>query len=141
MVHLRRNCSDDSTYLEQAKVLGKRFIMKGYNEDFIEEKIKEVYRIPRNTLIQDKEKETSKFCAIPLIFNYNTQHKEVEQIITKHWALLKADKHLNTILPDRPYFVYRKAPTLRDKIAKNIMDPPKRSNELSFFQGKGFFSL
>lgn len=56
MVRFRRNCSEDSTFLEQAKVLGKRFVLKGYNEDFIEEKIKEVFQIPRNTLLQDKDK-------------------------------------------------------------------------------------
>lgn len=30
------------------------------------------------------------------------------------------------ILPQRPTFIYRKAPTLRNKLVPNILDPPNK---------------
>lgn len=122
MVHLRKNCTDKSVYLEQAKLMGKKFVSKGYSKNFIEEKIQEVYRIPRESLIQDKEKNTTKYQEIPLIMNYNTQHRQVEHIIRKHWALLKADKQLQSILPEKPCFIYRRSPTLWDLVARNVLN-------------------
>lgn len=39
-VHLRRNCTEKNTFLEQAGNVGEKFVQKGYNRIFIEEKIK-----------------------------------------------------------------------------------------------------
>lgn len=125
--------------MEQAKIIGNKFTSKGYNKNFIEDKIQEVYDIPREKLIQDKVKESKQYQEIPLIMNFNTQHKQIEQIIKRHWSLLLADRQLQSILPEKPRFTYRRAPTLRDLVAKNVPDPPKRSNDLTFFQGKGFY--
>lgn len=67
MIRLRRNCSDDKEYLIQTHWIGKRFEDKGYNKQFIEEKIQEVYEIPRNLLIQDKNKDSKLNNDVPLI--------------------------------------------------------------------------
>lgn len=76
---------------------------------------------------------------VPMIMDFNIQHCKIEKIFKKHWPLLLAYHQLRKILPDKPKFVYRKAPTLRDIIAKNVLDPPKTSQKLSFFQRKGFY--
>lgn len=138
-IRLRRNCSDNNEYLKQAQLMGQKFEDKGYNKEFIAEKIKEINQTPREVLIQDKIKDNKDNNDIPLIMNYSIQHKKMERIIRKHWPLLKSDKTLCNILPDKPHFIYRRVPTLRDLIAKNVPEPPKRLTELSFFQGKGFF--
>lgn len=54
---------------------------KGYNENFIQDQIQEIYEMPWDQLIQDKEKESKQHQEIPLIKNYSTQHKQVEKII------------------------------------------------------------
>lgn len=56
MIRLRRNCTNHNEYLGQAQWIGNKFVAKGYSKEFIEDKIQEVYQIPRNLLIQDKEK-------------------------------------------------------------------------------------
>lgn len=88
-------------------------------------------------LIRDKKKHEASKDTIPIIFEYSTQHKQIEKIIKRHWSILLADRHLQDNLPTLPKFVYRRAPTICDKIVKNIPDPPGRG--LTFFTGKGFY--
>ena len=139
MLRIRRNCSDPEVFLDQAKTIGIFFIDKGYNKDFIMEQIQKVYETPRTSLTQDKIKTKRLETELPIILNYNTQHKQLEAIIKKHWPILKADRQLQGILPSYPRVVYRRAPTLRDLVAKNIPDPPVRNNLLTFYQGNIFF--
>lgn len=42
----------------------------------------------------------------------------------KYWLILK-DLILSKILPAKPKFVYRKAPSLRNHLVRNVIDPPK----------------
>lgn len=74
---------------------------------------------------------------IPIILNYGVQHKKVEEIFKNDWPILTADRHLKEILPKQPK---RKAPILRNMIAKNVTDSPKQ-RDFTFFYGKGIFFL
>lgn len=138
-IRLRRNCSENIDYLKQAQWIGKRFEEKGYNKCFIEEKITEVNQTSREALIQDKIKVNDKTDDIPLIMDFSVQHRRMERIIKRHWSILKTDTTLANILPEKLRLIYRRAPTLRDIIAKNVPNPPKRITDLTFFQGKGFY--
>lgn len=62
--------------------------------------------------------------APALILDFNVQHKDIEKIFKKYWYILKEDKHLQSILPDKPLIIYKRATTLRDLIVKNVVDPP-----------------
>lgn len=52
--------------------------------------------------------------------------------------MLLADRHLGTILPSKPKFVYKRAPIIRHTMVKKIVDPPK-TVLLSFVNQSGFF--
>lgn len=58
-------------------------------------------------------------------------------MITRHWHILKSDSGLRDILPARPRFIYKRAPTLHDQLVKSVIDPPKK--QFTFFTGKGFY--
>lgn len=58
--------------------------------------------------------------------------------LKKNWGILKANRHLEQILSNVPKCTYRRAPTLRDGIAKNVVVPPSKRN-FSFFEGKGYY--
>lgn len=70
--------------------------------------------------------------------SFSTQHKQVKAILSKHWGILKNDRILNTVLPDRAKIIFRGAPTLRSKIAPNIINPPIR--QPFFHEMEGFYS-
>lgn len=71
------------------------------------------------------------------VLDFNVQFKDIEKIIHRHWYILKEDKHLQKILPEKPLIIYKRAPTLRDIIVKNVVEPPPK-NKFSF-NGKGFY--
>lgn len=41
------------------------------------------------------------------------------------------------LLPMKPKFIYRRAPTIKNRVVRNVVEPPKRP--FTFFTGKGFF--
>lgn len=67
--------------------------------------------------------------------DYNIQHKQIERICKKYWSI---DQHLGGVLTEKPKFTYQRAPTLRDLISKNLLDPPAQM-KCSFFEGKGYY--
>lgn len=69
LVRLRRNCTSKETFLEQAKMIGERFVQKGYEMKFIEEKIKDVSAMDREKLIQDGEKNPNQQENVPIIMD------------------------------------------------------------------------
>lgn len=78
---------------------------------------------------------------IRIILNYNIQHKKFEKIIMKHWDILKKDRVLGTVLPSRPRFIYRRAPTLRDVLALSVVDlPVVRENRIFYSLLIGFYA-
>lgn len=61
------------------------------------------------------------------ITGFNVQYRSEENFIKKLWPILLKDDTLRSILPKDPSFIYRRAPGLRNKIAKNVVDPPSRN--------------
>lgn len=75
--------------------------------------------------------------ACSLVTGYSNQHFSVSKIFKRYWNLLKNDKVLGPVLPDQPVVIFRGAPSLRHRIAPNVVNPPKT---ISFFQSmKGFY--
>lgn len=49
--------------------------------------------------------------------------KSVERIVRKYWPILLKDPTLK-LSQEKPLFKHRKAPGIRNKIAKNVLKPP-----------------
>lgn len=73
MLRLRHNCTNIEEFQSQANMIGERFIQKGYEENFIKEKIEEVTQIPRSGLLVNK-KSTSKQDLVPVVLEYNVHY-------------------------------------------------------------------
>lgn len=138
LIRVQRNCTKESDYKIQADAVGKRFMEKGYDPEFINKQISLVQPLDGRTMIHTQKKLSPLLEAPALILNYNVQYKDIEKIIKKHWYILREDKQLKSILPDKPHIIYKRATTLRDLIVKNVVDPPS-TNSFSFFDGKEFF--
>lgn len=137
LMRIKRNCTKIETYFKQAEKIGERFMSKGYDRQFIKTQIAEVSKLDRNELIKEKIPQKNPVEGIPLILDFNAQHRKTERIIKRHWHILLADSQLQGILPKDTKFIYKRAPTIRDLVVKNVVDPPKKM--FSFFTGKGFF--
>lgn len=97
------------------------------------ETLEEVKALNRVDLLEDKAKRPPNMGTsfVPFITTYSVQHSGIRRLITKHWHILNNDPVLNSVLPARPQVVYKGAPSLRNRLAPNILNPPSKK--------KGFF--
>lgn len=68
-------------------------------------------------LLKQNPKKTDKK-EMAFITGFNLQYKSVEKGIKKYWPILLRDK--------THFFIYKKAPGLKNLIAKNVINPPKK---------------
>lgn len=73
--------------------------------------------------------------GVPFITTYSLQHKNIKQMLSRHWHIVNNDRILKGIFPDRPHVVFRGAPSLRNRVSPNILDPPTRANIFSQLTG------
>lgn len=119
-------------------MIGERFKAKGYDDQWINNQIAHVNLMDRKTMIEEHPKKSFQQEVPSIILDFNTQFKDVARVIQKHWHILKNDKDLKGILPEKPNIVYKRAPTIRDLIVKSVIDPPPVPT-YTFFSGKGFY--
>lgn len=130
-IRLKRNCSNHAEFLAQADILMKRFLEKGYVETSLRNTLDEVAEIDRCTLLEIKKPHRERVPTIPFITTYSSQHNSIAKLLKKHWHVLKNDHVLGPILPAKPQVIYRGAPSLKNRVAPNVLDPPLTK--------KGFF--
>lgn len=90
-MRLGRNCTRIVDYTEQTQKMGHRFIDKGYDKAFIEEKIAEVAQMDRTAIVQKNRSLDPYLDQVPIILDYSIQHKKIERIIQCHWHILKTE--------------------------------------------------
>ena len=117
-----------------------RFLEKGYKESNIDDTIRQVANIDRKTMLtkqgQPGRIRDNRF-GCSMITGFSNQYFSVKKIFNKYWNILKNDRILGPAIPDKPVVLFRGAPSLRHKLAPNVINPP---NVISFFQTmKGFF--
>lgn len=104
---------------------------KDYRAESLEDIVSSVQRMDRSQLLVEKPKvsgrNTNDF-TLPFITTYSTKDYSIKKLIYKHWHILQNNRILVPLLLVRPQAVYRGVPSLRDQIASNILDPPKRAS-------------
>lgn len=112
---------------------------KGYIETDSNDTIRSVGDMDRNAMLAGNKKKNQalKNCfGCSMITGFSNQYFAIKKIFQKYWNILN-DKILGPVIPDQPVVMFRGAPSLRHKIAPNVIDPP---NTISFFHTmKGFF--
>lgn len=102
-----------------------RFLEKGYPIHTLEKLVSQVSTMDRQSMLAGKTKKESKGDSA-FISGFHHQYKEVETIFKKYWPILLKDKDLQSSLPNKPKFIYRRAPGFRNRIACNVPDPPRK---------------
>lgn len=124
-IRLRRNCTEVGDFLSQSQTLISRFTEKGYDKNKLVQELDNVVTLDRKVLVSNAPRVAQgEPKQIRMILDFNIQHKQFEKIVQKHWPILKLDRTLGPVLPDRPLFIYKRAPSLRDRLAPGVIDPP-----------------
>lgn len=139
-MRMRRNCTRDVDFETQSDRLSAMFSDKGYGNEFLKKERDKVRHLNREDLLRDRigTRDDDDNGSTSVILDYNLQSKEVEKIINKYWDVLKQDVHLRDTLPNKPNIVYKRAPSLRDKLVHNVVEPPL-SRPKMFWDLKGFY--
>lgn len=141
LIRLRCNFTSGSDFLAQSNILAERFQQKDYSKDVIHKEIARVGSLNRSDLISDSNNKKEVKHEFKIILDYNIQHKQFEKIVRKHCeVLLRKDEVLRAVLPPRPLFIYKRAPTLWDVIAPGVIDPPVFKENRIFSFLTGFFA-
>ncbi|OCT97277.1 hypothetical protein XELAEV_18009502mg [Xenopus laevis] len=83
---------------------------------------------PIFTLVGHNEQKDTK--QIRLIGEFSREHKDITQILSKHWHILEQDRDLKQILGDRPLITFRRSRNLRDQLTHSHFQAPNKSTWL-----------
>lgn len=138
ILRVRHNCTE-LDYFAQAGTLKDKFIQKGYREDVLDITIIEIAKIPRKQCLRNKDaKPLNDQHQWGFISNFHYQYREIENLFSKYWHILCRNRHLCDTLPNKPQFIYRRAPNFGDQVVRKILDPP--DPQALKIDLKGFFS-
>lgn len=102
-------------------------LKKGYNQVEIDNDLFKVLYTDLALLLEDKpQRDNDDNFKWSLLTAFSTQHKQIKAIFEQHWGILRNDKFLGSVLPERPKVIYRGVPSLKSKIAPTIINPPIR---------------
>lgn len=91
--------------------------------------LQDVALLDRQSLLVSKSKDkdgTRSDLQWSFLTIFTPHFRWVNQIIRKHWQVLRYDKVLGPNLPDQPKVLYRRNQNLKDLVAPSVVDPPPR---------------
>lgn len=140
---LRRNCSSTKDYDDQATILSKKFLEKGYADHHIQKATDQYREGIQNKIMTTSAKDQH---DILFITTFNDQHWAIKRAVQKHWPILGQDNTLGKILPNKPQVVFRRAKNvksliapsrLKDKQSLNMQNIPQFFNITGCYRCKG----
>lgn len=129
-----RNCSFESDFVSQSLVLKECFREKGYTDFQLDRAMEEVIGLTQDSCLEDRIKLVDTKHEYSFISSYHAQYKEVEEIFCRYWKILTMDK----VLPSSASFIYRRSPSLTDRLVLKVLDSPSRPQ--MFWEMKGFYA-
>lgn len=133
-MRLKRNCTEPEEFLVQAGTLTYRFLDKRHSKESLFDTLNQVMLLDRADLLKEisQGQGGDNVFKTPFITSFSNQHQNINHFINKHWHILGNNRILNTILPVKPWVVFPGVPSLGDKLAPNVLNPPK--NKPYFFR-------
>ncbi|OCT89092.1 hypothetical protein XELAEV_18017710mg [Xenopus laevis] len=123
-LRVRRLCSTLSDFKIEADKLYQRFKQRGYSHNSLKKAYKRALTadrshllVPRKSLVNSQPSISSdNQKVIRFIGNYSSEHKEIRQILCKHWHILEQDKDLSEAIGNNPTITFRRCKNLRDQL-------------------------
>ncbi|CAJ0921398.1 unnamed protein product [Ranitomeya imitator] len=141
-LRIKRICSEEEQFEEQAKLLRGRFQDRGYNRRVIQRGYWRAKNTPRQHLLYKNQVSTTskeQDNQVRFITNFSTEWDGLREIVQKHWKILFTDPILKKILPEQPSLVARRAPSLKDMLVHSTYDPKRKANKDKITNRRGFF--
>ncbi|CAJ0946781.1 unnamed protein product [Ranitomeya imitator] len=108
-LHLRRICSTQMIFEQEAEKLKTRFREHGYSNRAIKRAYHRAKWSNRNSLLYDNNTNVKDSNTVRFMTNYNSQAEHIQTSLMKSWPILMADSKIAKILPERPQITFRRA--------------------------------
>ena len=99
-IRLRRICSRKSDYLLSSEILCKKFIERGFHEKELKKTVKQVAKMDRNELLQDRIRENKDPHTI-LVSTWHPKLSAIPSILKNNFHLISSDPKLSKIFKQK----------------------------------------
>ena len=117
-IRFRYICSRKSDYLLNSEILCKQFIERGFHEKELKKTIKQVTKMDRNELLQDRIRKRKDPQTI-LVSTWHPKLSATPSILKYNFHLISSDPKLSKIFKRKPTVTYRKNKFLSGHLLKN----------------------
>ncbi|OCU02282.1 hypothetical protein XELAEV_18008043mg [Xenopus laevis] len=121
---IKRNCSDPKDFQENCEIMKKDFIERGYSLELIQDSIKRVDEIDRETLLAPKKEKNDVRC-VPFVMKFSTGGYKLTNMLKKHWQILPMDADLQKIVGEHPSLIFTRPNTLKQSSAPSFLKRKK----------------
>ncbi|XP_077136883.1 uncharacterized protein LOC143793776 [Ranitomeya variabilis] len=124
-LRMRRICSSDARFENQASDLKSRFRARGYSIRSIKQGYHRARATPRSDLLKPSMARSNMVTAGPIRFisTFNHEWEDMRQVLKKHWSLLGTEPSLGTTLGDFPLMTARRSKNLKDLLVSSHYVP------------------
>lgn len=145
---VRKNCTSNTIFEEQAAIIRTRFVEKGYPKPLIEsayDKVKNIsqgnfFRAKDKTTCRDNIKHNNNILSSNFVTTFCDAHPTIRRILNDKWFILRNDPILKDLIPTRPLITFRRAPTIKNLLAPSRLKQHRNINaELSSNRENGSF--
>ena len=119
---LRRICSDTVDFMQHSNIYTQYFINQGYNKQHLNQLAKEISKLSRDDLLQNKTKKQKDQTTI-FVTTWHPKLKKLSSVLLKHFHLLQNDPKLKSIFPEKPIVAFRRKKNLKNHLARTDITP------------------
>ncbi|XP_041420379.1 uncharacterized protein LOC121394196 [Xenopus laevis] len=143
-LRLRRNCSTNMKFQEQAEEMKERFLDRGYGRKIVDRAYQRARQTERRSLLSvnpmgEKKKKVKQglLKKVPFVTRYSKQFYMVLDIVKKYIPILYADDDFHKILKGGVNSIPRRSHTLRDHLSPSMYRETNRGDQ----RNKGFLKV
>ena len=116
-----RLCSEPASKEIETKKLTEAFLKCGYKQKQIDDNVKKATDIPRDQLLEYRNKTPSD--RVPLVVTFNPQLSRIKKIYKSVQHIIDEDPVTKAIFPSPPIIAYRQPPSLKNILVKSKLAP------------------
>ena len=117
-IRIRRICSATEDFHKNCRTLSSFFEKRGYSSKDLQQSLKEVAKIPRDKLLEDKIK-VRKDPQLIFVCDWHPNMSQLPSVLKKHFHLLQNDHKSKEIFTTSPIVAYRRPKTIKNIIVRN----------------------
>jgi len=132
-LRLRRLCSDEVKFRQEADKLFEFFRARGYPSCLLSKALNKTISIPREASLLPKPKVPNSNRRPKLIINYHPHTKELIRNILSDFKILQQDHTTRDAFPQLPLIVFRRDRNIKDHLVRSRLPQIPQPNKISTF--------